>query len=93
MSGFLDIRPEVAAAVMAAQWGLGRAGGLPGGLVIAVPARSSAMSRAERRLERFLLEVYRRRGPEAILARTWSTGGTVLWGALLLGVTLLLYYL
>ncbi len=34
--------PEAAAAVMAAQWGLDSAGGLPGGLVIAVPPPEDA---------------------------------------------------
>jgi multicomponent Na+:H+ antiporter subunit D len=62
-------------------------------LAIAGPARTSALSRAERRLERFLLEIYRHHGPDGILARTVSTGSTVLWVAVLLGLTLLLYYL
>jgi multicomponent Na+:H+ antiporter subunit D len=62
-------------------------------LSIAGPARTSALSRAERRLERFLLEIYRHHGPNGILARTVSTGSTVLWIAVLLGLTLLLYYL
>jgi multicomponent Na+:H+ antiporter subunit D len=32
-------------------------------------------------------------GPHSIFARTWSTGPTVLWVAVFLGVFLVLYYL
>ena len=62
-------------------------------LRIGGPARSSALSRAERRLERMFAQIYRHHGPEGILARTMSTGGTVLWVAVLLGLTLLMAYL
>ncbi|MFQ6017911.1 MAG: proton-conducting transporter membrane subunit, partial [Kiloniellaceae bacterium] len=55
--------------------------------------RLGALARAERRLERFITQVYRHHGPAGILARTWPTGHTVLWVALLLGLYLILYYL
>jgi multicomponent Na+:H+ antiporter subunit D len=52
-------------------------------------ARGAAM----RRLDRFLAAVFRHHGPEGILARTWPTGSTVLWVAVLLAGFLLLYFL
>ncbi len=62
-------------------------------LRIGGPARSSVLSRAERRLEAAFLQIYRHHGPSGILARTQSTGSTVLWVAILLGLTLLMAYL
>ncbi len=62
-------------------------------LRIGGPARSSVLSRAERRLEATFLQIYRHHGPGGILARTLSTGSTVLWIAVLLGLTLLMAYL
>ncbi len=62
-------------------------------LRIGGPARSSALSRAERRLERLLVQIYRHHGPAGVLARTLSTGSTALWVAVLLGLTLLMSYL
>ena len=47
-------------------------------------------------LERLSLANYilmRHHGPHGVLARTWPTGSMVLWVALLLGATLLMYYL
>lgn len=46
----------------------------------------------ERRLSRLLAAIYRHHGPQGVLARTWPTGSTVLWVTVLLGVSLLLYY-
>ena len=57
------------------------------------PIRNGALARAERRLERFIAGVYRHHGPDGILARTWTTGSSVVWVVLLLGVYLVLYYL
>jgi multicomponent Na+:H+ antiporter subunit D len=51
-----------------------------------------ALLRARVRLQRFIETVYRHHGPQGTLARTWPTGSTVLWVALLLCVTLFLYY-
>ncbi len=62
-------------------------------LRIGGPARSSALSRAERRLETTLVQIYRHHGPGGMLARTLSTGSTVLWVAVLLGLTLVMSYL
>ena len=55
--------------------------------------RNGAVARGQRRFERFIAHIYRHHGPEGILARTWPTGNTVLWVALLLGAMLLLNYL
>ncbi len=41
---------------------------------------------------RMLGGVYRHHGPQGVFARTWPTGSTVLWVALLLGAILILYY-
>mgnify|MGYP001287946218 CR=1 FL=1 len=51
-----------------------------------------AWERFEARLERFIQGIYRHHGPRGILARTWQTGSTALWVAVLLGSYLLLYY-
>lgn len=45
------------------------------------------------RLDRAFVTIYRMHGPEGILARTWPTGSTILWIAVLLGITLTLTYL
>ncbi|MCK5621408.1 MAG: Na(+)/H(+) antiporter subunit D [Alphaproteobacteria bacterium] len=44
------------------------------------------------RLERIVERLYRHHGPEGIMARTWPTGSTALWVAILLAVYLLLSY-
>ena len=41
----------------------------------------------------FILRAEKHHGPNGILGRTWSTGGTVLWVAVLLGFYLILYYI
>jgi multicomponent Na+:H+ antiporter subunit D len=51
-----------------------------------------ALLRARVRLQHFIETVYRHHGPQGTLARTWPTGSTVLWVAILLCVTLFLYY-
>lgn len=51
-----------------------------------------AWERLESRVERFILRVYRHHGPEGVMARTWLTGSTALWVAVLLGIYLVLYY-
>lgn len=53
----------------------------------------SAVNVRQRRVARVIETIYRHHGPQGVLARTWPTGSTVLWVALLLGLTLLLYYL
>lgn len=55
--------------------------------------RAGILARLQRRLERFIAQVYRHHGPEGVMARTWTTGNMVLWVALLLGGYLIVYYL
>ena len=55
--------------------------------------RRGALFRAQTRLDRFIMQVYRHHGPGGIMARTWLTGNSVLWVALLLGGYLLIYFL
>lgn len=47
----------------------------------------------QRRLLWVLESVNRHHGPQGVLARTWPTGSMVLWVAVLLAASLLLYYL
>ncbi|MDH5454077.1 MAG: Na(+)/H(+) antiporter subunit D, partial [Paracoccaceae bacterium] len=44
------------------------------------------------RFERFVQRLYRHYGPDGVMARTWPTGSTALWVAILLSVYLLLSY-
>jgi multicomponent Na+:H+ antiporter subunit D len=44
------------------------------------------------RVERIVERLYRHHGPEGIMARTWPTGSTALWVAILLAIYLLLSY-
>ena len=43
-------------------------------------------------LNKLMEKLYHHHGPEGILARVWPTGSMVLWVAVLLGLSLLLYY-
>jgi multicomponent Na+:H+ antiporter subunit D len=52
-----------------------------------------AWARLEKRAERFVQRLYRHYGPEGVMARTWPTGSTALWMAILLLVYLLLNYI
>ncbi len=56
-------------------------------------ARSQILDRVQRRLEHFVASVFKIHGPVGVMARTWPTGSTVLWVAVLLGLTLILYYI
>lgn len=49
--------------------------------------------RLEARGERVLAGIWRHHGPEGILARTWPTGSTVLWVAVLLVIYMVFYFL
>ncbi|MDH3737628.1 MAG: Na(+)/H(+) antiporter subunit D, partial [Alphaproteobacteria bacterium] len=64
---------------------------------VAYPLGSSTYSGfrrvAVRRIELFVMELYRHHGPQGVLARTWPTGSMVLWVAILLGGYLLLYFI
>jgi multicomponent Na+:H+ antiporter subunit D len=54
---------------------------------------SRVMTWMERRMKWFIAEVFRHHGPGGVLARTWPTGSTVLWVAVLLSLYLLVYFL
>lgn len=55
--------------------------------------RLNALDRLQRRLERFLEQIYRHHGPQGVLARAWPTGSMAFWTTLLLGAYLIAYYL
>ena len=55
--------------------------------------RDAVLARAQNHLERFISTIYRHHGPQGALARTWPTGSTVLWVAVLLAATLIIFYL
>ena len=54
--------------------------------------RRGSLGQAERRLERFIAQVFRVHGPAGYLARTPAVGNSTIWVAVLLGITLILYY-
>jgi multicomponent Na+:H+ antiporter subunit D len=53
---------------------------------------SGAVVRAQRWLERLMLQIYRHHGPLGILARTWPTGSMAIWTTILLCAYLVLYF-
>ncbi|HZD25876.1 MAG TPA: Na(+)/H(+) antiporter subunit D [Alphaproteobacteria bacterium] len=55
-------------------------------------ARNAAEVDVENRFRQFLAQLLRAHGPHGVLARTWPTGSMVLWAAVLLGLSLILYY-
>ncbi len=55
-------------------------------------ARHRVEQAATERLERIVDTVFRYHGPQGILARTSPTGGAMVWVAVLLAVTLVIYY-
>jgi multicomponent Na+:H+ antiporter subunit D len=62
-------------------------------LALGAPLDSHARRTALKRLDRFIAGIFRHHGPEGILARTMTTGNTVLWVAILLVGYLVFYYL
>ncbi|MDJ0950720.1 MAG: Na(+)/H(+) antiporter subunit D [Alphaproteobacteria bacterium] len=58
-----------------------------------VPADQRARKMVLIRFEKFVAGIFRHHGPQGILARTWPTGSTVMWVAVLLGVYLVFYYI
>ena len=56
-------------------------------------ARDKLEQAALARLQRLIDELYRHHGPQGILARSWPTGSTVLWVAVLLGIYVVIYYI
>ena len=87
--------PELPGLNIDAEWSYRK--GLPAlvrlALRIGTPLRARALARVQRRLEHALVQIYRHHGPTGVLARTLTTGNTVLWVAVLLGLTLLMSYL
>jgi multicomponent Na+:H+ antiporter subunit D len=59
---------------------------------IYVPADRYIRSMFIRRVEHFIEAVFRHHGPESALARTWPTGSTVLWVAILLALYMIFYF-
>ena len=55
--------------------------------------KGGVLGQAQRRLEHFVAQVFRHHGPQGIMARTLPPGLTALWVAVLLGFTLILYYI
>ncbi|MBK18402.1 MAG: Na(+)/H(+) antiporter subunit D [Rhodospirillaceae bacterium] len=58
-----------------------------------VPADRQIRSAFLNRVEKFIAGVFRHHGPEGLLARTWPTGSTVLWVAVLLSLYMLFYFI
>jgi multicomponent Na+:H+ antiporter subunit D len=56
-------------------------------------AREAREQQAVALLNKFIDRLYRHHGPQGILARAWPTGSMVLWVAVILGLSLVLYYL
>ncbi len=86
--------PELPGLNIDAEWSYRKA--LPAlarwGMAAGAALRNTVLARSRRRLERALVQVTRHHGPEGVLARTLSTGNTVLWVAVLLATMLLLNY-
>jgi multicomponent Na+:H+ antiporter subunit D len=55
-------------------------------------AHRTFMGRVERRLHWFIDGIFRHHGPGGVLARTWPTGSTVLWVAVLLALYMIFYF-
>ena len=87
--------PELRSVNLDVEWGYRRL--LPataGGIArIGTLARTRLLDRLTTHASQFPDGIYRHHGPQGVFARTWPTGSTVLWVALLLGAFLVLYYL
>jgi multicomponent Na+:H+ antiporter subunit D len=87
--------PELAAENLDTDWVYRRM--LPrayGGLVnVAASIRERLVGTSLRGLERLAGQIYRYHGPGGVLSRTWPTGTTVLWVAIILGAFLLAYFI
>ena len=46
----------------------------------------------DRQWQRLLASAFRHHGPQGVLARSWPTGSMVIWVAVMLGLSLALYY-
>jgi multicomponent Na+:H+ antiporter subunit D len=56
-------------------------------------AREAREQQAWAGLRRLIENLYKHHGPQGMLARAWPTGSMVIWVAVLLGLSLVLYYL
>jgi len=66
---------------------------LKGLVSIIIPADKFVRTVFLNRVERLITGVFRHHGPEGLLARTWPTGSTVLWVAVLLALYMLFYFI
>jgi multicomponent Na+:H+ antiporter subunit D len=55
-------------------------------------AREEKEQQARLGVQRLIENLYRHHGPQGLLARSWPTGSMVIWVAVLLGFSLVLYY-
>ena len=60
---------------------------------IFVPVDQQIRTQFLNRVEGFIAGVFRHHGPEGLLARTWPTGSTVLWVAVLLALYMVFYFI
>jgi len=63
-----------------------------GVIALFAPLDSAFRQRSITGINRFIGGVFRHHGPEGVLARTWPTGSTVLWVAVLLVLYMLFYF-
>ena len=56
-------------------------------------AREAREQQAWAGIRRLIENLYKHHGPQGMLARAWPTGSMVIWVAVLLGLSLVLYYL
>ena len=56
------------------------------------PLHQHALQTIRYRIARLIVSVSKHHGPEGILARSWPTGSTVLWVAVLLALYVIFYY-
>ena len=54
--------------------------------------RATLLTVAESPIKHFIARLYQHHGPHGALARTWPTGSTALWVAVMLGGLLVVYY-
>ena len=87
--------PELRRVNLDADWVYRRLGKAAAGQLTALA--SATQARIERALTKqvraLIAQIFRHHGPQGVLARTWPTGSTVLWVAILLATYLVLYYL
>jgi len=56
------------------------------------PIYNGLLAALQGRIVRLISGVFRHHGPEGVLARTWPTGSTVLWVAILLALYVIFYF-